>query len=123
MTTIDPANPAAATATAAATRVGPPKLEEYPVAEGVKLTETPADFDYKKHRRIFEKHWATKADLMDHQAYILEQKAKDLRKGAHDERTRGPELKAKKKFLAMQAQLAKLAEELAAQGINVDDIE
>ena len=117
-TTIDPTAPAAEATTEKKKWVS--KLIDYPVPEGTKISATPEDFDHTKHKPIKPGNFVDRPANLEHRADILERKAAALRKTAHEERTAGPALKAQKKFLAAQAMLAKLAEELTAQGIDVE---
>lgn len=118
-TTIDPTT-AATTETASDAKPRTPRLIEYPLEEGTKLSATPADFDINKHKRMPITAFVDQPTFLEHKADLMERKAAELRKDANDLRVRGPQIKAEKKFKAMQSQLAKLAAELAAAGVDVD---
>jgi hypothetical protein len=91
------------------------------VEEGVKLSETPADFDPEKFR-LLRKHFVDIPAWMEHQAWVHEISAKRLRNEAAEYRLNPPAKQGGAKRAKLQSRLAKLEAKLAELGVNIADL-
>ena len=91
----------------------------------VKLKEGPSDFDATKHKPLKPTDFEDEAVFLDWRAESLEKRAAKMRRQAEQLRKFGSmEDRAKvKKLMDMKAKMAELAAQLAAEGINMEDIE
>jgi len=105
-------------------------VEQFDEAAMKKLTddgaypfkETPADFDWAKHKPLKKKDFVDDAQFCIHRAEEHELKAKDLREEAEElKKTGGKRQKAAvKNFKRMADRMKTLRAKLEAQGMDVD---
>lgn len=122
-TTINPTQPEAIETEGKKTRKARnvEKLPLYPVAEGTKLDKTPADFNPATHSLV-KKQFKDIPTYMEHQAYMCELRAADLRKKAEEYRINPPKREAGAKKAKLLDRLSKLEAKLAELGVNVADL-
>jgi hypothetical protein len=95
------------------------RKQQYPLADGTKLTSTPADWDVTKHRTIRRKSFATKADWFLHRAVVHARLAEVLKARATILREHGDvKYKARRRMAKLTAQLVALR---AEYGVEVGD--
>lgn len=95
----------------------------YDVPEGG-LTEVPEDYDPKQHKPLKKADFKEEWTYLEFQASIHEAKAAALHEKAAESKKLGSskDRAKKKKLLTLQKRLNELAEELAGQGVDVDDL-
>lgn len=97
------------------------RLPEFEVADGTKLDVTPAEFNPDTHRMV-KKHFKGLPEWMEHQAWVHDRRAADLRAKAGEYRINPPKREAGAKKAKLMDRLSKLEQKLAELGINVADL-